>query len=165
MSEELTKAKAELPNVSNLFSSVEMSEQDNLSAKQLLTTWGYDYSQTTSTSDLTRHVYIPSQTTSTGDVPYGAYSPTTYTTFTMPLTELDCPLPEDVLEKLVFLGMHKSRKVLKQKLMELFQTWCKTQKIPVAAIPVILVAAMAALDMDTEEKKNLEKEEEKDGNV
>ena len=74
------------------------------------------------------------------------------TTDLMMSDEIDCPLPEDVLEKLLMLGMKNSKKVLADKLREAYKTWCKTQKINKRILPVLLIACIEALKVSLEEE-------------
>lgn len=77
---------------------------------------------------------------------------TTFTTWppTPPLTEIDCPLPKDVLERMLVKGMANSKGVLQQKVKEAFEKWCETGKIDVSVFPVLLAAAMISLDLHKE---------------
>ena len=66
---------------------------------------------------------------------------------------ITCSLPEDAAERFLMYGAKNNKGILKAKLREAYKEWVATQRIPVAAIPIILLAAMQALDVSIDEEK------------
>ena len=71
--------------------------------------------------------------------------------------EWHCPLPKNVMEKMLLLGMSNSKKILKKNLREAYDHWVETQKIKVNTLPMLLLASVMALGIDQEMKEESEK--------
>jgi len=99
----------------------------------------------------------------TGDPPdYYQYNAPGTITWPAPLKEIECPLPKDVLERMLVKGMANSKNVLKQKVKEAFEKWCETGKLDVSVFPVLLAAAMVSLDLHKEMRQDEPAEEVKE---
>ena len=92
----------------------------------------------------------------------GGNCTTTGTSFTFPAADmadfkkLKCKLPESTLEKLMMIGLPKSKKVLRARIKEEFTKWCNTQELDVSIFPMLLAACMVMLNDGEEENSNKE---------
>ena len=86
--------------------------------------------------------------TTTG--PY-TYTTTDTSSYITPTTRWSCPMPDDVLEKMLTLGMSKSKPILKEKINKAWADWCKDQQIDMSLFPVLLAFAVMSLAESTPE--------------
>jgi len=121
-------------------------------------------STSTSTSDqsnlLGGYTYTDSSTTTTPTTNYPVGNgPSIWTTGTyiagapetVDFKKLKCRLPESTLEKLMMIGLPKSKKVLRDRIKEAFTQWCNTQELDVTVFPMLLAACMVMLNDGEEE--------------
>jgi hypothetical protein len=71
--------------------------------------------------------------------------------------KLKCKLPEGALEKLMTIGLIKSKKVLKQRIQEAFTKWCNTGEMEVSVFPMLLAACVLIMNDEDENKLKEEK--------
>lgn len=78
---------------------------------------------------------------------YKYYSCTTFKELFENNHIIKCPLPEDVLEKITYLGLSNSKEVLKEKIKEAFDHWISTEEIDVRILPILLIATAINLNI------------------
>jgi hypothetical protein len=64
--------------------------------------------------------------------------------------KIRCKLPEGALEKLMTIGLIKSKKVLKQRIQEAFTNWCNTGEMEVSVFPMLLAACVLIMNDENE---------------
>lgn len=116
------------------------------------------YGTATTSSTTTLGNFLPNSGTSTSTWTTGGIVAGWPLSDTAEFKKLKCKLPETTLEKLMMIGLPKSKKVLKQRINEEFTKWCNTQEIDVNVFPMLLAACVVMLNDGSEEEPNLKEE-------
>ena len=142
-------------------------EQAKANAKGQTTTVTYSNNTSSASANLPYGISDGSAITTTAGYPN--YLPPSNNVWTTTVTggwtmsdtaefkKLKCALPESTLEKLMMIGLPKSKKVLKQRVQEEFTKWCNTGEIDVSVFPMLLAACVVFLSDEDETTKKEEK--------